>query len=274
MNEPDTNSLELIAAQFEAHAHQNGICYWLDTDLMRLLGYSDFMAFRSVVNKALHSCTGLDIDPLDDFIRYEHTAEDGSKGIYKFTRLACFLIAQHADQSKQEVRFLQYCLARMADTIMLQDDFERLDTRSRLASEEKQMSSVAKQHGVQDYAIFKDQGYRGMYNMSLKELKACKGFRDPKGVLYDRMSNTELAANLFRITQTTERIKAKGIKGQRNLEQAAHDVGRSVRTIVRQNTGRNPEALPLAESEIKELKKEGKKAARNIRKIDNKKGGK
>ncbi len=268
METPDTNGLELVATQFEAHAHQNGVCYWLDTDVMRLLGYSDFAAFRSIVNKAMHSCTGLDIDPLDDFIRHEHEDEFGNRGMYKFTRLACFLIAQHADQSKQEVRALQYCLARMADTVMEQSDFERLDTRSRLATEEKQMSSVAKQHGVQDYAIFKDCGYRGMYNMSLSQLKKRKGFTSRSGTLYDRMNNTELAANLFRITQTTERIKAKGLRGQGNLEQAAHDVGRSVRRVMIENTGRKPEALPLADSEIKDLKKEGKKAARNIRKLD------
>lgn len=268
MENIEQNQLQEVSNNFEAASHQNGICYWLDTELMLLLGYSDYAAFRSIVNKAIASCAGLDIDPLDDFIRYEHTAADGTSGHYKFTRLACFLITQQADQSKHQVQLLQYCLARMADTIMQQADLERLETRTRLSSEEKALSSTAKNHGLTNFAFFKDQGYRGMYNMSLVSLKKRKGFNATSGTLYDRMNNTELAANLFRITQTNERIKSKNISGQQNLETAAFDVGRSVRRIMIENTGKKPEAIPLASSEIKELKKEGKKAVKNIRQID------
>ena len=268
MENIEQNQLQEVANNFEAASHQNGICYWLDTELMRLLGYTDYAAFRSIVNKAISSCAGLDIDPLDDFIRYEHIAADGTCGYYKFTRLACFLITQQADQSKHQVRLLQYCLARMADTIMQQADLERLETRTRLSSEEKALSSTAKNHGLINYAYFKDQGYRGMYNMSLATLKKRKGFNSINGTLYDRMNNTELAANLFRITQTNERIKSKNISGQQNLETAAYDVGRSVRRIMIENTGKKPEAIPLATAEIKEIKKEGKKAVKNIRQID------
>lgn len=268
MNPPEQNQLQEVASNFEAASHQNGICYWLDTELMQLLGYTDYAAFRSIVNKAISSCAGLDIDPLDDFIRHQHTTADGTTGNYKFTRLACFLITQQADQNKPEVRMLQYCLARMADTVMQQADLERLETRTRLSSEEKALSSTAKQHGVTNYAFFKDQGYRGMYNMSLSSLKKRKGFKTTSGTLYDRMNNTELAANLFRITQTSERIKSQNLKGQKTLEDAAYNVGRSVRRIMIENTGKTPEALPLADSEIKEIKKEGKKAVKNIRGID------
>lgn len=268
MEDLENTQLQQIANNFEAASHQNGICYWLDTELMHLLGYTDYASFRSIVNKAIASCAGLDIDPLDDFIRHQHTAQDGTTGHYKFTRLACFLITQQADQNKPEVRMLQYCLARMADTVMQQADLERLETRTRLSSEEKALTSTAKQHGVTNYAFFKDQGYRGMYNMSLSSLKKRKGFKTASGTLYDRMNNTELAANLFRITQTSERIKSQNIKGQKNLENAAYNVGRSVRKIMIENTGKTPEALPLADSEIKEIKKEGKKAIKNIRGID------
>ncbi len=100
--------------RFEEVSHLNGTCYWLDTDLMQVLGYSDYQAFRRVILKAISSCSGLEIDPLDDFIRYEHTTEDGITGFYKLTRLACFLVTQQADQDKPEVRMLQFCLANMA----------------------------------------------------------------------------------------------------------------------------------------------------------------
>lgn len=274
MEEPETGQLQKMAKLFEESSHSNGGCYWLDTELMRLLGYTNYEAFRTVVMKALSSCAGLDIDPLDDFIRYRHEEPDGTVGCYKFTRMACFLITQYADQSMVQVRLLQYCLARMADTVMEHGDFERLETRRRISGEEKLLSSAAKQQGVVNYALFKDKGYRGMYNMSLSQLKRHKKFKAGDGVLYDRMNNTELAANLFRVTQTTERIKTRKLEGQAELEQAAFDVGRSVRQVMKENTGQYPENIPLAESEIRQIRREGKKAVRNIRGIDKKKGRK
>jgi len=260
-----------IGMRFEEFSHQNGTCYWLDTDLMQLLGYSDYEKFHSVILKAVTSCSGLDIDPFDDFIRYKHTTEDGVMGCFKLTRLACFLVTQHADQNKPEVRMLQYCLANMASCLMGHDDFERLAERGKLSEEEKSLASTAKNHGVENYAFFKDKGYRGMYNMGLSQLKRCKKFLSKSGTLYDRMGTTELAANLFRITQTRERIKTHNAKGQAQLEEAAYSVGRTVRKIVIENTGKAPEALPLEEREIKQLKSEGKKAVKRIRSIDGKK---
>ena len=260
-----------LGIHFEEISHQNGTCYWLDTDLMTLLGYTDYPTFHKVILKAVSSCSGLEIDPFDDFIRYHHTNANGIEGYFKLTRLACFLVTQQADQSKQEVRMLQYCLANMADSLMGHDELERLEIRGKLSQEEKSLESTAKTHGVINYAFFKDKGYRGMYNMSLSDLKRCKHFITKNGTLYDRMSTTELAANLFRITQTKERIKTHHIQGQTELENAAYQVGRTVRQIVRENTGKNPEELPLEKKEIKELKSDGKKTVKKLRAIDNKK---
>ncbi len=264
----ETTDLTTLGMHFEEASHQNGMCYWLDTDLMKLLGYTDYEQFRKVILKAISSCSGLEIDPLDDFMRHVHTTAEGIEGHYKLTRLACFLITQQADQNKQEVRMLQFCLANMADTLMGHDEIERLEVRGKLSEEEKALSSTAKVHGVCNYAFFKDKGYRGMYNMGLSQLKRHKGFLAKNGALYDRMSTTELAANLFRITQTRERIKSQQLRGQEELEDAAFHVGRTVRQIVVENTGQKPEALPLEDKEIKQIKSEGKKAVKNIRKID------
>lgn len=273
-NIPTMNGDELniynFGIHFEEISHQNGTCYWLDTDLMVLLGYTDYPTFNKVILKAVSSCSGLEIDPFDDFIRYHHTNENGIEGHFKLTRLACFLVTQQADQNKQEVRMLQYCLANMADSLMGHDEIERLEVRGKLSEEEKSLASTAKTHGVINYAYFKDKGYRGMYNMGLAQLKRSKHFFDKRGTLYDRMNTTELAANLFRITQTKERIKTHHIQGQEQLEDAAFQVGRTVRGIVRENTGKNPENLPLEDKEIKELKSEGKKAVKKLRAIDKK----
>jgi len=98
--------------------------------------------------------------------------------------------------------------------------------------------------------------------MGLSQLKRHKRFLSKSGTLYDRMSTTELAANLFRITQTRERIRTHRANGQDQLEKAAYSVGLTVRKIVKENTGRPPEDLPLEEREIKQLKSEGKKAVK------------
>ena len=266
----DDLSVYNLGMHFEAMSHQNGTYYWSDTDLMVLLGYTDYATFKKVILKAVSSCSGLEIDPFDDFIRYHHTNDRGIEGTFKLTRLACFLVTQQADQSKQEVRMLQYCLANMADSLMGHDELERLEVRGKLSEEEKALASTAKSHGVINDAYFKDKGYRGMYNMGLAQLKRHKHFLDRKGTLYDRMSTTELAANLFRITQTKERIRTHHVTGQESLEQAAFQVGRTVREIVRENTGKNPESLPLADKEVKALKSEGKKAVNRLRSIDRK----
>ena len=81
------------------------------------------------------------------------------------------------------------------------------------------------------------------------------------------MGRMELAANLFRITQTEERIKNQNITGQAALESTHYNVGRSVRDIVIENTGSVPENLPQSKI-IPELKKELKKGHKNMLKED------
>lgn len=255
--------------QFEKCSHQNGSCYWFDTDVMRMFDYDDIVKFNKVIIKAMNTCTVLGEDPADDFVQHRHTDSFGIEGRYKLSRFACLLIAQNGDRMKIKVVAAQYMLARMAAVILQNQDIERLEARNELTRGEKEMSSVAKSHGIgtgaYDYANFKDAGYRGMYNMGLKQLERHKGFqRQGNHVLYDRMNTTELAANLFRVTQTTEHIKKNNIHGQANLEQAATQVGKKVRrTMVTP-----PEQIPLELTEIREVKKIGKSAKRNIKKLD------
>lgn len=245
------------------------MCYWLDTDIMRMLGYTDMLAFKKVIIKAMNACTSLGEDPGDDFVQHKHVDEYGISGSYKLSRFACFLVSQNANSSKIEVQRMQYMLAKMANVLLNTFDVDRLETRSELTRGEKELSGIAKSHGLgdgqYDFANFKDAGYRGMYNMSLKQLERKKGFVRRKGtVLYDRMNTTELAANLFRVTQTSEHIKNNNLRGQKALEQAALQVGRKVRNTMETP----PENIPLEPSEIKEVKKIGKGLKKNMKKLD------
>ena len=137
--------------------------------------------------------------------------------------------------------------------------------REELADGNKSLASTAKAANVTDYAKFQNAGYLGMYNMESWKLEKKRGVK--KGKLFDRMSRTELAANLFRVTQTEELIKSKQISGQANLEQTHYTVGRQVRNIVEQNTGRKPEQLPQ-EKELPIIKKTLKMTAKEMKKID------
>ena len=214
--------------------------------------------------RAMQACLSLGIIPDDNFVR-----EDES---YKLTRFACYLVAMNGDTKKQQVAAAQVYFASLAATYATHlehtDGIDRLVIRDEVKDGEKSLASTAKRHGVQGrgYGIFKDAGYRGMYNMSLKELKQYKGLKE-KVVVADHMGRPELAAHLFRITQTEARIEQKGIQGQRLLNEAARTVGASVRELVIRNTGETPEDIPIAEP-INQVRKRIKGSGRNLKKLD------
>jgi len=228
---------------FEDLARPNGGTYWQESDLCNAMGYSDGNAFRGVIIRAMQACLSLGIMTDDNFKR-------GKDGSYLITRFACYLVAMNGDIKKHQVAAAQVYFAALAATYATHlehaDGIDRLVIRDEVKTGEKSLSSTAQQHGVINHAIFKDAGYRGMYNMSLRELKNYKGLK--KGdVIADHMGRAELAAHLFRITQTEAHIEQKGVRGQRLLEQAAKTVGANVRDLVIKNTGKKPESLPRAE---------------------------
>ena len=150
-------------------------------------------------------------------------------------------------------------------SIQNNNELERILIREELIEGNKSLNSTAKFAGVEDYAKFTNAGYLGMYNMTAFKLEQKRNVA--KGKLMDNMGRTELAANLFRVTQTEERIKNKKIKGQLNLEQTHHEVGREVREMVKKNVGKTPENLPQ-EKQLSEIKKELKKGHHEMLKED------
>lgn len=150
------------------------------------------------------------------------------------------------------------------------DEFERLLIREELAEGNKSLASVGKQAGGKgfNFANFKNAGYLGMYNMPSWKLADKMGVKKEK--LMDYMGRSELAANLFRVTQTEERIKNKALTGQANLEQTHFQVGKEIRGMIQKNQDKNPENL-IQEKQLSEVKKEIKQGHKNMLIEDKKK---
>ncbi|MFH2056912.1 MAG: BRO family protein [bacterium] len=257
---------------FEDLSRENDITFWLASDLMELLGYSGKQSFRKAINRAQAACANLNIPPEKNFIFF---TDDGGSDDIKLSRFACYLVAMNADARKPEVAQVQAYLATLAESVRRYieqaEDVVRVPIRAEITEREKSLSGVAKEAGVTIYAYFQASGYRGMYNMNIAQLRRLKGVPDKRSPL-DFMGKTELAANLFRITQTEERIRTNDIRGQSDCEEAAWWVGKEVRDTMRKLSNTVPEDLPPVD-DIRTVKKQLKQQHKRLSKIDPKATG-
>jgi len=247
-------------------------------ELMLLLGYSQWRNFEEVIGKAARACleSGQDVD--NHFAKISKMVEIGSNtvrkvGDYKLDRYACYLIAQNGDPSKTEIALAQTYFAiqtRKQEVFeQLPDTAKRLFIRGEVSDQNKRLFKTAKRAGVTRFGLFNDAGYKGLYGLPLLEIEQRKGIK--KGELLDRAGSTELAANLFRVTQTDEKIKKDNIKGEDAASGTHFMVGGKVRQTIKDIGGELPENLP-AEKHIKEVKKELKQLGiKEAKKLKNKK---
>lgn len=267
--ETPLNSTELT---FEDFKNENGITYWWASDLMTMLGYKDMRSFQKVLDRATKAFVSLNIPHFENIVATQREGADGGTSLdFKMTRFACYITVMNGDPKKSEVAIAQSYFAQQTRKFELIQDGQQIDRiliREELSDGNKSLASAAKQANVQDFAKFQNAGYTGMYNMHSWQLESKRGVK--KGTLMDHMGRTELAANLFRVTQTEERIKSQKVKGQKKLEETHYEVGREVRNIVIRNTGNSPEKLPL-ERKISEVKKELKDGHKKMLKADSSK---
>jgi DNA-damage-inducible protein D len=239
----------------------NGVEYWTARELMMVLGYSNWQNFEIVIKKAKQSCLeSMQIlnNHFTDISKMIEIAKTAMRDVkdYKLDRYACYLIAQNGDPSKPEIARAQtyFAIQTRKQEIFesLTNDDKRLFIRGEVADQNKKLFSTAKKAGVSNFGLFNNAGYKGLYDLSISEIERKKNIR--KGELLDRAGSSELAANLFRITQTDDKLQKDKIIGDKKSRDTHFTVGRKVRKTIADIGGTMPEHLPV-EKHIRELNK-------------------
>jgi len=252
---------------------ENGNEFWSARDLSKVLEYAEYRNFKPVIDKAKEACenSGQAIEnhfvDFHEMVKIGSGAERGFDDGVKLSRYACYLIVQNADPSKEVVALGQtyFAVQTRLQEIRQMDEYNRLSTedekrlflRNEMAKHNIQLAAAAKDAGVVepiDYAIFQNHGYMGLYGgLDAKAIHKKKGLRKSQQIL-DHMGSTELAANLFRATQTEEKLKRENIEEKHKANQTHFEVGKKVRKTIQELGGEMPENLPVADS-IKKIKK-------------------
>lgn len=269
--ELDCFHFEKDRPSFENLGRQNGFRYWFARDLMKMLGYTDYAAFkRGAINKAMTVCSTLDIDVAANFEQDMRDIDGIKQPDYRLSKFACYLVAMNGDVKKKEVAKAQAYFITVTEAfkryVHEAQQVERIAIRGEVSEREKSLSAVASNAGVETYAFFQNKGYLGLYNMSINQLRERKGIPDERSPL-DFMGKEELAANLFRITQTEAKIRNESLKGQKKLEDAAFSVGQQVRKTMEEISGTRPENLPI-ETDINTLKSAIKSTQKEFLKLE------
>ena len=253
---------------FESIRHTNefGQEYWTARELLKVLEYNEYRFFKAVVIRAMESCKGAEQQVSDHFVQTHETIElpkGASREIedYQLSRYACYLIVQNADPSKAPVALGQSYFAVQTRKQELseqdQEDYKRLYLRSEMKLHNVNLSEAARDAGVitsLDFAVFHNHGYQGLYGgLGAKQIAQRKGIGKASELL-DHMGSTELAANLFRATQTEEKLRRENIIGKENANQVHQAVGKKVRQTIKELGGTMPEDLK-PEEHIRQLEK-------------------
>ena len=244
--------------------------YWSSRDFAQILGYSDYRNFEQVIKKAKTACfnSGHRIEDhfvdITDMVGIGSGAQRPVSSVY-MSRYACYLIIQNADPGKEIVALGQtyFAVQTRKQEVSEQDveDNRRLLLRQEMKTHNLRLAGAAREAGVikaSDYAIFQNHGYIGLYGgLTAQDIHRRKGLKKNQQIL-DHMGSTELAANLFRATQTEEKLKRENIKGKEKANRTHREVGAKVRQTIKELGGTMPEELPAAE-DIKRIETKQRK---------------
>mgnify|MGYP006934497045 CR=1 FL=1 len=265
------------------HKRDDGSEFWLARELQKALEYSKWENFNKVINRAMLACKNAGYEIEEHFPEVRKpiiTGKNRRQDIidYELTRYACYLIVQNGDPRKEIIALGQTYFAIQTRRQELNDYFNSLDEENKrlvVRGDIKQwnqlLAETAHKAGVitdEEFATFQNAGYMGLYGgETVADIHKRKGLKPSEKIL-DFMASPELIANLFRISQTEEKIKNEFIQGADNATKAHYEVGSAVREAIKKVNGTLPENMETPKQSISEVeKKKLKELKKNAKKL-------
>ena len=256
------------------HVNEYGEEYWLARELQPVLEYAQWRRFSDAIERAKLACKNSGFAVEDHFADVGKMVDIGSGAERQIddvmlSRYACYLIVMNGDPRKEVIAIGQSYFAvktRQQELIdnyeQMTEDQKRLAIRNEMIAHNKSLAEAAQMAGIADqreYAIFQNKGYQGLYGgLGAKEIHARKGLKKSQKIL-DHMGSTELAANLFRATQTDEKLRRENIQGKQAAYDTHYQVGKKVRQTIKELGGTMPEDLPTPQKSIAQIEREQEK---------------
>ena len=251
------------------HIDECGNEYWYARELQVALDYKRWDKFCNVIESAKIACENSNNAVLNHFSQVGKMVEIGSGAKrkqmdFKLSRYACYLIVQNANPNKEVVALGQTYFAVQTrkqeitekEYSKLTEDKKRFYQRNLTKKGNYSLNQVAKKCGVKNFDKFHNAGYRGLYNgETANDIAKRKGLRYREDIL-DNMGSEELAANLFRISQTESKLKRDNVTGEKDANETHYNIGKNIREVIAKNGGTMPEDLPTPKKSLKELEKE------------------
>ena len=248
---------------------ENGNEYWLARELQDILGYHQWRSIDDLIERAKVACKESDNNIHDHFAVQRKMVDIGSNTQrevldYKLSRYACYLIVQNADSRKQVVALGQTYFAVQTrkqeltekEYDNLTEDEKRFYQRDLTKKGNYSLNQTAKKAGVKNFDKFHNAGYKGLYNgETANDIAKRKGLRYREDIL-DNMGSDELIVNLFRISQTNQKLINDNVQGEDNANDVHYNVGKEIRNTIKRIGGTMPENLPTPDKSLKELEKE------------------
>ena len=254
------------------HIDEFGNEYWLARELQKVLEYKRWDKFNNVINNAKIACKKSNYECEEHFSQVGkmiELAKEAKRTIldYKLSRYACYLIVQNADPKKEVVALGQTYFAIQTRKMeltereysSLTEEEKRFYQRNLTRKGNYSLNIAARNAGVKNFDKFHNAGYKGLYNgETADDIAKRKKLRYREDIL-DNMGSEELIANLFRISQTEQKLKRDDVNSESKANKTHYEVGSKIRNTIKELGGTMPEDLPTPDKSLKELEKENKK---------------
>lgn len=260
------------------HTREDNSEYWLARELQKALNYTKWENFKKVIDRAILACKNAGFEIANHFPEVRKPIISGKNRKqsiidYELTRYACYLIVQNGDPRKEIIAIGQTYFAIQTRRQELNDYFNSLDednkrlvVRGDIKQWNQLLAETAHKAGVltdEEFATFQNAGYMGLYGgETVADIHKRKGLK-PNEKILDFMASPELIANLFRISQTEEKIKNEFIQGAEKATMAHYEVGTAVREAIKKVNGTLPENMETPKQSINDIEKKKLKELKN-----------